>query len=166
MTGSVAGATTSKVMQLITSDAGVTATLLSANMPGPLPVELISTQQVSAQNVPVEISDRSQGLQYPMLQVYCEKVSNLLEEKFRTFSGKAQMAVEIRHSQDRIDGLERALGYYADAMMQVLDFSRGDFGEGMYYAGGYQVVFSAVKHGGKNFVQSAKVSFEIGVSIN
>ena len=51
-------------------------------------------------------------------------------------------------------------------MMQVLDFSRGDFGEGMYYAGGYQVVFSAVKHGGKNFVQSAKVSFEIGVSIN
>jgi hypothetical protein len=101
-----------------------------------------------------------------MLQVYCEKVSNLLEEKFRTFSGKAQMAVEIRHSQDRIDGLERALGYYADAMMQVLDFSRGDFGEGMYYAGGYQVVFSAVKHGGKNFVQSAKVSFEIGVSIN
>jgi hypothetical protein len=166
MTGSITGATTGKVVQLITSDSGVNATLLSANMPGPLPVELIGTQQVNAQNVPIEISDRSQALQYPVLQVYCEKVSNLLEEKFRTFSGKAQMVVEIRHSQDRIDGLEQALGYYADAMMQVLDFSRGDWGDGMYYGGGYQVVFGAVKHGGKNFVQSAKVTFEIGVSIN
>jgi hypothetical protein len=101
-----------------------------------------------------------------LLQVYCEKVSNLLEEKFRTFSGKAQMAIEIRHSQDRIDGLEAALACYADAMMQVLDFSRGDWGDGMYYGGGYQAAFSAVKHGGKNFVQSAKVIFEIGVSIN
>ncbi len=166
MTGSVAGTTTSKVMQLITSETGVNATLLSASMPGPLPVELIGTQQVSAQNVSVEISDRSLTQRYPVLQVYCEKVTNLLEEKFRTFSGNAQMAIEIRHSQDRIDGLEQALGYYADAMMQVLDFSRGDWGEGMYYAGGYQVAFSAVKHGGKNFVQSAKVIFEIGVSIN
>ena len=166
MTGSVAGTTTSKVMQLITSDSGMNATLQSASMPGPLPVELISTQQVSAQNVSIEISDRSQAQHYPLLQVYCEKVSNLLEEKFRTFSGKAQMAIEIRHSQDRIDGLEAALGCYADAMMQVLDFSRGDWGDGMYYGGGYQVAFSAVKHGGKNFVQSAKVIFEIGVSIN
>ena len=49
--------------------------------------------------------------------------------------------------------------------MQVLDFSRGDWGDGMYYAGGYQVTFGSVKHGGKNFVQSAKVIFEIGVSI-
>ena len=106
MTGSVAGATTSRVMQLITSDSGMNATLLSASMPGAPPVELIGTPQVSAQNVSVEISDRSQGLQYPVVQVYCEKVSNLLHEKFRTFSGNAQMAVEIRHSQDRIDGLE------------------------------------------------------------
>ena len=165
MTGSVAGATTSRVLQLVMSDSGVNATLLSASMPGPPPIELISAPQVSAQNVSVEIGDRSQGLQYPVVQVYCEKVSNLLHEKFRTFSGNAQMAVEIRHSQDRIDGLEQALGYYVDAMMQVLDFSRGDWGDGMYYAGGYQVTFGSVKHGGKNFVQSAKVIFEIGVSI-
>lgn len=166
MTGSVAGAATNRLLMLITSDSGLNATLLSSNMPGPAPVELITTQQVTAQNVSVEISDRSQGLQYPVLQVYCEKVVNSLEEKFRTFSGRVQMAIEIRHSQDRIDGLENALGYYADGMMQVLDVNRGDWGEGLYYAGGYQVTFSAVKHGGKNFVQAAKVTFEIGASIN
>jgi hypothetical protein len=36
----------------------------------------------------------------------------------------------------------------------------------MYYAGGYQVAFGPVKHGGKNFIQIAKITFEIGVSIN
>ena len=166
MTGSVAGAVTSAVMQRITSGTGINATLVSMSIPDPPPVGLINREQVSAQNVSVEISERSQALQYPTVQVYCERVSNLLEEKFRTFSGKVQMAIEIRHSQDRIDGLEEAVGCYADAAMQVLDCNRGDWGNGMYYAGGYQAVFSAVKHGGKNFVQSAKISFEIGVSIS
>jgi hypothetical protein len=50
--------------------------------------------------------------------------------------------------------------------MHTLDSNRGDWGGGMYYAGGYQVAFGAVKSGGKNLVQTAKVTFEIGVSIN
>jgi hypothetical protein len=51
-------------------------------------------------------------------------------------------------------------------LTQVLDGNRGDWGSGMYYAGGYQVAFGAVKHGGKNYIQVAKVTFEIGVSIS
>jgi hypothetical protein len=34
----------------------------------------------------------------------------------------------------------------------------------MFYAGGYDVEFGPVKRGGKNFLQSAKVSFEVDVS--
>jgi len=34
----------------------------------------------------------------------------------------------------------------------------------MFYGGGYEVAFAAVKNGGKNFIQVAKVTFEIGVS--
>jgi hypothetical protein len=58
------------------------------------------------------------------------------------------------------------LQLYVDAVTRVLDRSRGDWSEGMYYTGGYEVTFGAVKRGGKNFVQTAKVAFEVGVSRN
>ncbi len=74
------------------------------------------------------------------------------------------MAVEIRHSQDRLDGMENSLERYADAVAHVLDMARGDWGDGMYYAGGYEISFGTVKQGGKGFVQTAKVTFEVGVS--
>ena len=50
--------------------------------------------------------------------------------------------------------------------MQLLNGSRGDWGDGMYYTGEYEVAFGPVKQGGKNFMQVAKVTFEIGVSRN
>ena len=76
------------------------------------------------------------------------------------------MAIEVRHSQDRLEGLQDALELYVDAATHVLDASRGDWGDGMFYGGGYQVTFGAVKQGGRNFIQVAKVTFEIGVSRN
>jgi hypothetical protein len=49
--------------------------------------------------------------------------------------------------------------------MGVLNVSSGDWGGGMYYGGGYQIAFAPVKQGGKSFIQTAKITFEIGVSI-
>ena len=63
-----------------------------------------------------------------------------------------------------MEGLQDALENYADAITQVLSGNRGDWGNGMFYAGQYQVAFTAVKHGGRNFMQVAKVTFDIGVS--
>jgi hypothetical protein len=51
-----------------------------------------------------------------------------------------------------------------DAVTQVLDANRGSWGEGAFYAGGYEVSFDPIRHGGKNFIQSAKVSFEVDLS--
>jgi hypothetical protein len=36
----------------------------------------------------------------------------------------------------------------------------------MFYGGGYEVSFAAVKRGGRNFIQTAKIALEIGVSRN
>jgi hypothetical protein len=47
----------------------------------------------------------------------------------------------------------------------VLDAHRGDWGGGMFFAGGYEVSFGTTKHGGKNFIQAAKVTFDVDVSI-
>lgn len=119
-----------------------------------------------AQNAAAEVAERAGPVKYPLVTVYCEKVVNDLREKFRTFSGTAQIAIEVRHSNDRLEGMEDALEQQTDALTQALTASRGDWGDGMYYAGGYEVSFGRVTRGGKNFTQVAKVTFEIGVSRN
>jgi hypothetical protein len=96
--------------------------------------------------------------------VYCEKIENHLKEKFRNFSGKAVMSIEVRVSQDRLAGIESQLQSYVDAATQVLDQNRGDWGEGMYYAGCYEASLGPVKHGGQNFIQIGRISFDVGVS--
>jgi hypothetical protein len=164
MTNTIGSLITGQVIQLLTGASGVNSYLTGSEQDNGQALILVSATQVRAQNVSPEIADQSNVMQYPALNVYCEKVVNSLTEKFRSFSGNVQTTVELRHSQDRLDGLQDAVENYADAIMQVLNANRGDWGNGMFYCGQYQVVFSAVKHGGKNFLQVARIVFEIGVS--
>jgi hypothetical protein len=145
---------------------GVSAELAALAPPDQTAASLWRASQVRAQNVAADLVERSSGTEYPAANVYCEKLVNKLTEKFRTFSGTAQMAIEIRYSQDRLEGLQGRLELYADAVAQTLDASRGDWGDGMFFAGAYEVSFGAVKHGGKNFIQPAKITFDIDVSVN
>jgi hypothetical protein len=151
-------------MGKMTGPKGVNAGLAALAQPDWTAANLWQASQVRAQNVAADLVERSSGTQYPAANVYCEKLVNKLTEKFRKFSGTAQMAIEIRHSQDRLEGLQDRLELYTDAVAQTLDASRGDWGDGMFFAGAYEVSFGAVKHGGKNFVQPAKITFEIEVS--
>lgn len=165
MTGRIGSAVSSKTVQRLLAAAGLNASLTTVARGGIAPTP-VSAAQIRTQNAAADLVDRSSVTQYPCIQVYCEKIVNDLEEKFQTFSGSVHMAVEIRHSQDGLEGLQAAVELYADAVMRTLEMNRGDWGDGMYYAGGYQVVFGAVKHGGRNFVQVSKVTFEIGAGIN
>jgi len=164
MTHSIGSLISGQVIRLLTGTNGVNSFLGPAPQDNGQPVVLLSGAQVRAQNVTPEIADKSNASQFPAINVYCDKIVNNLTEKFRSFSGVVQTTVELRHSQDRLDGLQDALENYADAVMQVLNANRGDWGNGLFYCGEYQVAFGAVKHGGKNFQQVAKITFEIGVS--
>ena len=125
----------------------------------PLPPE-----HVVAQNTSIAISERSLAVKYPVIHVYVDRARNLLTEKFRTFSGKVRTVAEVRVSQDRIEGLEDQLRLYVDAVTQVLDGNRGVWAQGVFFTGGYEVNFDPVQHGGRNFLQVAKVSFEVDLS--
>lgn len=166
MTTTIGSLITGHVIQLLTGTSGVNSYLGPFVLDNGQPLNPLNSAQVRAQNVASDIADKSLTMTYPAANVYCEKIVNSLAEKFRSFSGNVQTTVELRYSQDRLDGLEATLENYADAIMQVLNANRGDWGSGMFYAGEYQVVFAAVKHGGKNFQQVAKITFEIGVSRN
>jgi hypothetical protein len=164
MTTTIGSLITGQVIGLLTGASGVNSYLGASAQNNGQPLIPLSNAQVRAQNVAPDIADQSNTMQYPAINVYCEKIVNSLVEKFRSFSGSVLTTVELRYSQDRLDGLQDALENYADAIMQILYTNRGDWGNGMFYAGQYQVAFGAVKHGGKNFLQVAKITFEIGVS--
>ena len=117
-----------------------------------------------ALNASVDISEKTGYVQYPALLVYCDKLSNTLVEKFRQFSGKAHMVVEVRQSQDTLGGIEASVQVFVDAVCAMLDDSRGDWGSGAFYTGGYEVSYEAVGRGGSNFLQRAKVGFNVEVS--
>jgi hypothetical protein len=119
---------------------------------------------MKSQNVAFDLEEKTGTVAYPAASVYCQTLVNDLGQKFRTFSGKAHMAIEVRHSQDRIDSLEAHLQTYVDAVLLTLDGNRGDWNDGMYYAGGYEVAFGPVKKGGRNFLQSATVTLALDIN--
>jgi hypothetical protein len=160
----IAGTSTQKVLGVLAAGSGLPAALEALSVQQGLTLPKITAQQIIAQNVPPEVSDLSTVDNYPLVYVYCTKVVNQLREKFRTFSGDAQMVVEARVSQDRLDQIETNLQGYADAITQVLDNSRGDWGAGIFFDGEYEVTFGGVKHGGRNFLQIAKVAFVLEIS--
>jgi len=154
-----------KVVAMFTDPvAGLAPMVAAIALNAGLEVAAIAAESVVAQNVPVALMEKSSAVQYPAVLVYADRVQNLLIEKFRNFSGKVRTVAEIRASQDRIEGLEEKVRLYVDAITQVLDANRGDWGQGMFFAGGYEVKFDPVQHGGRNMLQVAKVIFEVDLS--
>lgn len=160
----VGSTVTAQALQLLSGPQGLNACLSTLAQAANMNLPPVPPNQLLAQNVSADLAERSSDVKYPTISVYCEKIVNQLKEKFRAFSGKAVMAIEVRVSQDKLGGLEDLLQAHIDAVTQVLDQSRGDWGEGMYYTGGYEAALGPVKHGGRNFIQTAKVTFEVGVS--
>ena len=166
MTSKIGSAVTAKLVERMAGTNGVNGALSGLAENDRAMAGLMDLSQIRAQNVAAELAERANGVKYPAANIYCEKIVNELREKFRSFSGKVQMAIELRQSQDRLEGMQDRLELYVDATMQMLDASRGDWGDGMFYGGGYEVAFGPVKQGGRNFMQVAKVTVEIGVSRN
>ena len=155
-----------KMVEFLTApDTGLGPAVARAAEESGIDLALIPSGHVVNQNVSFELSERAQVVKYPAVNVYTDRVQNLLTEKFRKFSGKARTIAEVRVSQDRLEGVEEQLRLYVDAVTQVLDANRGSWGEGAFFTGGYEVSIDPVRHGGRNFLQIAKVSFEVDLSV-
>lgn len=161
----VASTATNAVWQMLAAPTGLPYAVGALAERERLDLAQIGAEQVLGQQVAFELAEKSAGVRYPAVYVYCQGVANLLKEKFRTFSGKVYMAVEVRVTSDRLESVSQELQAYASAVTDVLDAHRGEWAPGMYYAGGYKVEFGPIKHGGKNFLQAAKVEFEVEASV-
>ncbi len=154
----IGNSVTNRLVQMLKAPDGLPSTLATLALPS------IADRQIVTQNLPLEIAERAFDIRYPTIHIYCEKLANELAEKFRTFSGKAVLAIELRVSHDRVESLDYAVHSYVDALTQVLDASRGDWGNGMYYTGGYQAEFTPIKKGGRSFYQMARITLTVRVS--
>ena len=149
---------------LTANENGIGAAVAALSGTSGIDAPVVPPENVVHQNAPIAIAERSIAVKYPVVHVYCDRIQNLLVEKFRRFSGKVRTVAEIRVSQDRIEGLEEQTRLYVDAITQVLDQNRGSWDQGMFYTGGYEVKFEPVQHGGRNLLQIAKVIFEVDLS--
>lgn len=149
---------------LVRGEGGLQANIDTIAQAEGLPSITMSANQVITQNASPDVTERSAGGRYPCVHVYCEKAVNQLREKFRTFSGQLKMIIEARVTGDRLESLDPQLGLMVDAVTSTLDQNRGDLGAGIFYGGGYEIDFGAVKHGGRNYMQTARVIFNLDVS--
>ncbi len=163
---SIASVATRALLNLLTAESGVTGRVAERLRESNQPVAEMVAPRIVEGYVAAEMFERSQGGKYPQVVVYCERVRNLMTEKFNRFSGIVDLVVEIRQSQDRIEELEPRTMLYSEAVTEVLDHSRGEWGEGIYYTGEYELRFEPVKHGGRNFLQVARVKAPVQVRIN
>jgi hypothetical protein len=163
---SVGSVTTRALVDLLTAESGVTSRVVERLRASNQPVAELVEPRVVEGYVAAELFDRSQGGKYPQIVVYCERVRNTMTEKFNRFSGTVEMVVEVRHSQDRIEGLEQRTQMFSEAVAEVLENARGAWGEGIYYTGEYEIKFEQVKHGGRNFLQVARVKAPVEVKFN
>jgi len=118
---------------------------------------------ISGQHMEMDLAERSPQA-YPAVYVHCDRVTNGLKEKFRSFAGTADLGVDVRATAEKAEDTTELLNHCVDGLVNVLESVRGDWGDGMFYGGGYEISYQAVKKGGRNFVKTAKIKLTVEVS--
>lgn len=162
---SVCTSATDSVWRLLTARDGLNAQLDLLRQSGVLASDSDAAIAVEKGHYSAELGDRAKGAKYPHVIVYCVRVENSLRQKFQTFSGRVDLVIEVRHSSDRLERLESEVQIYVEAILNMITRKRGDWAEGLYFSGRYDVRFDAVGRGGKNFSQTAKVGLSLEVDI-
>lgn len=121
----------------------------------------LGARSLFVMNAAPELVDQSRDEEYPELFVFAERIENLQREKFAYFSGTVRLGAEVRISSEVPDRLETDLHRHVEALLNVLHSAPAEWGQGLAYTGRYVVSFAPAKLGGNNFLQTAKISFEL-----
>lgn len=111
-----------------------------------------------------ELVEQAWGGRYPAVHVSCERVKSRPTEKLRRFSGEVQAGIEVRVSQDRMEGITEKVHYYCDAVRDVIERRSGCIGPGLYLSTEATVAIDPVKKGGSHFLQSGRVTCTVIVN--
>jgi hypothetical protein len=126
----------------------------------------IPSERIVLSSIPAELADGNVQLSYPRVCIYSSNLKNSQLEKFRSFSGQVTLVVEIWASGDLITDVDTWIHFYVEGVANILRSNTGDWGNGMFYSGAYDVQFQPPKPGGLGFVEAARLTFALNVSVN
>ncbi len=126
----------------------------------------ITSAQVVLSSISPEIDDMNVQLSYPRICLYSSELKNTQLEKFRSLSGTVSVVADIWASGNLVTQTDQWIHFYVEAMTDILRQNIGDWGNGFFFSGAYEVQFQAPATGGFGFTQSAKVTCNVNVSRN
>ncbi len=129
-----------------------------------LPV--ILSPQVVVSAVTPQLGDMDLQLTYPRVCLYTAGVKNTHIEKFRSLSGTIVLVLDIWTSGNLLTQVDQWSHYYVQAVTDILRENTGDWGNGIFFDGSYDLQFYSPIAGGMGFVQNTKVTCSLHVSQN
>lgn len=129
-------------------------------------IPAIASTQVFLSSATPDIADLRAQMTYPRICIYSDTIKNTRVEKFRSLSGTVGVTAEVWASANLVQQTDLWIHYYVEALTLVLRQSTGDWQDGLFFSGIYTVQFLPPKAGGLGYVQSAKVTSSLGVSLN
>jgi hypothetical protein len=155
-----------KVADLLTTQDALSQQISSLSSANNVILPVIPSAQVILSSVDPNIGDDNVQLTYPRICVYPWMAKNAKTEKFRSFSGIVSVVAEVWASGDLVQQVDQWIHFYVEAYSALLRENVGDWGDGVFFSGIYDVQFQVPKAGGFGFVESAKITCTLNVSRN
>lgn len=127
-------------------------------------VPTIAPSQIVLSSASPDIGDKDVQLTYPRVCLYSTGFKNTQAEKFRSVSGTLSVVADVWASANLVSDSDCWIHYYVTAVASVFSGNTGDWGNGMFFPGMYDVQFQAPKNGGLGYVQSARITLQLIVS--
>lgn len=124
-------------------------------------LDRVAEEDIALINMASDLADQTHQSGYPAVFLFAEQAENLNREKFAYFSGPLRLGAEVRLTAERPDRLEPDIHRFVEAVVNVLQASRGGWPAGLVYSGRYAANFSAARLGGENFLESARLSIAL-----
>ncbi|MBV8553390.1 MAG: hypothetical protein JOY54_19000 [Acidobacteriaceae bacterium] len=154
-----------KISNLLTSSNALQEQISSLASSAQSDIPVINSTHVVLSSASPDLADMNAQLGYPRVCLYCNAIQNKQSEKFRSFSGTIAAVAEVWASANLVTQVDQWIHFYVEALTELLRAQRGDWGDGFFFSGKYDVQFQPPKSGGLGFVQSAKVTCTFNVSI-
>ena len=154
-----------KLASLLTSNDLLAQTITSLAQEAGITIPVISSGQIVVSSAVRDLGDREIESNYPRVCVYSSQMKNTQEEKFRSFSGGIVVTADIWASGNLLGDSDQWIHYYVEALTSILRANRGDWGDGFLFSGIYDVQLQPPKIGGFGYVELARVTCALNVSL-
>jgi hypothetical protein len=158
--------TAQKLADLLTAATAIETEVSSLSADNGVSLPILPASQVYVSSSPVTMAELLEELAYPRVSVFSSKLTNSQVEKFRSLSGTVAVTAEIVATADLVSDLDLWIHYYAEAVSNILRRNSGDWGDGVFFSGAYEIDVQPPRTGAGGYIQIAHVNCSAGVSRN